>query len=68
MAEEIKRLDVTSDDFPLEVSCPTCGKRMNLYFNGGELDYGVCCGLIFELEHTRIDLVIRKERSSKNDA
>lgn len=54
--EEIKRIE----DFASgEINCLKCGKPIHLYFNGGELDGEECCGLLYETEHVRIDLVIR---------
>lgn len=61
MSGEIERKTVTNQDFPLEVTCPNCEREIVLYFNGGELDYNVCCGLRYELEHTRIDFIVKKE-------
>lgn len=33
-----------------DVDCLTCGKKLHLYFNGGELDQRECCGLIYRTE------------------
>jgi hypothetical protein len=57
--EEIKRIK----DVPFEVyetKCLVCGKSIDLYWNGGELDYTECCGHRYELEHVQIDFVVNK--------
>ena len=50
-------------DFPVEVACPCRRDTVRLWFNGGELDAGLCsCGRWrVLLEHRVIDLV-RQER------
>lgn len=42
------------------IACLRCGKRIDLFFNGGELDRKACCGLVYRTEHVRIDLVIEE--------
>lgn len=55
---EIKRIaDFESGD----IDCILCGKTLRLYFNGGELDRKECCGLVYQTEYARIDLVISDE-------
>lgn len=40
--------------------CLRCGRAIELYFNGGELDSGDCCGLEYNLESDVVDVVVRK--------
>lgn len=43
-----------------EVKCE-CGCVFDLYYNGGELDYHKCkCGLVYQTESFRYDLVVYK--------
>lgn len=58
MKKEILRIkDWESGD----ISCPRCGKRVTLWFNGGELDHSVCCGLDFQQESRGYDLVVTEK-------
>lgn len=41
--------------------CIVCGKELNLWYNGGELDQSECCGHVYELEHGPLDFVVRKK-------
>ena len=41
-----------------ELPCLRCGKAVMLWWNGGELDHTECCGLWYETEHVRVDLVV----------
>jgi hypothetical protein len=61
--EIIRIIDV--EVFPYEGKCAICGKKFEMRFNGGELDYHSCCGYDYYLEHARIDFVVRKR--DKND-
>lgn len=56
---EVERREVK--DFPVVLECRGCGKRIKLWFNGGELDRRSCCGYVYELEHVRIDLVVTED-------
>lgn len=42
-----------------KTECVVCGKPIELYFNGGELDERQCCGVSYSLEAPTIDFVIR---------
>lgn len=42
----------------VDTHCVVCGRRVRLWFNGGELDFTECCGLRYELEPVRVDLVV----------
>ena len=55
MREEIKRIPDFGEG---DIACMGCGRKLRLYFNGGELDEIVCCGYHYETVHTQIDLVI----------
>lgn len=57
MKEEIKRVENWETG---EIECLGCGKKIFLWFNGGELDRRDCCGYRYETEHKQIDLVISK--------
>jgi len=62
--EEIKRIeDIDFTGSTYKTNCVKCGREIELYFNGGELDVAWCCGYEYELEHTQIDFVIRKRDS-----
>ncbi len=50
-----KEVDVNS--LPLEINCQKCGKEITLWFNGGELDDGRCCGYRYALEHRKVVFV-----------
>ncbi len=39
-------------------ACLRCGKEIVLFFNGGELDRRECCGLIYNTEIAKMELVI----------
>ena len=54
---EIKRVPHFSDG---DVECLRCGKTLHLYYNGGELDFVRCCGLVYRTEHVQTDLVIEE--------
>lgn len=54
---EIKRIENWDSG---DIECLKCGKKITLYFNGGELDGRECCGFVYETEHVQIDLVISK--------
>ena len=55
MSVEVGRIpDFGYGDF----NCEGCGRKLHLYFNGGELDDKECCGYRYSTEHTQIDLVI----------
>jgi hypothetical protein len=44
-----------------EYRCLRCAKNMTFHFNGGELDWRECCGLIYQTEITRVDFVVREK-------
>ena len=53
--KEIKRIENWESG---EIDCLKCGKSIRLMFNGGELDYSECCGLVYKQKHRQIDLVV----------
>lgn len=59
---DILREEVFMDDKThINVECLICKNVLTLYFNGGELDRQDCCGRVYELQHARIDYVIRRQ-------
>lgn len=46
-----------SEDLPITVTCPTCGLKAQLWFNGGELDRWECHVTKWTLRHTSIALI-----------
>ena len=52
---EIQRIEDFEDG---DFACLKCGKKLHLYFNGGELDRRECCGMFYQTEYLRVDLVI----------
>ncbi len=62
--KEIKRVE---DFHSGEIKCLRCGKDLELHWNGGELDEVDCCGFLYILEHTRVDLVVYDLSSKKED-
>lgn len=64
---EVYRMDVTdnllNEGPTVKVDCDKCGKVLVLFFNGGELDMKDCCGITYELEHSKIDLVVKERQA-----
>jgi hypothetical protein len=59
---EIERIkDVHKVESTVAVDCKGCGRRIELHFNGGELDSKRCCGYDYSTEYNRINLVISEE-------
>lgn len=56
--KEIKRIPNWESG---DTNCIKCGKKLTLYFNGGELDSQECCGLYYKTEYQQIDLVIKEK-------
>ncbi len=52
---EFHRVEGFSDG---DTACMKCGKQFHMYWNGGELDTHLCCGLTYKTEHVRTDLVV----------
>lgn len=60
---EIRREeDIKFNGNVFSTKCIKCGKEIELWFNGGELDERQCCGLMYSTEINKIDLVIEKEK------
>jgi hypothetical protein len=55
---EIQRVKGFSDG---EFACTRCGRVMQFWWNGGELDVKYCCGLVYRTEHQLTDLVIYED-------
>ena len=58
MSKELHRVEDIIIDGVYRTPCLKCGKVLELWFNGGELDYKECCGLTYMLQHGRFDFVI----------
>jgi len=56
--KEIERIADVDVDPVYQTSCKRCGREIELWFNGGELDERECCGLIYGLVAPRIDFVV----------
>ena len=54
---EIERIENVGCE-AYQTTCRKCGKEIWLYFNGGELDAEVCCGLRYILDTPQIDFVV----------
>jgi len=52
-----QRTEISEEDFPVEVTCPVCGKSFRLWFNGGEMDRKECHGWVWETCATGYELV-----------
>ena len=52
--------DVLSDGGSYIITCKVCGKAIELWYNGGELDRRECCGYEYRLYYAnpRIDLAV----------
>lgn len=61
--EIIKRIENWSSG---DINCLRCGEELHLFFNGGELDSVECCGLTYETQCQRIDLIISEETPKKS--
>jgi hypothetical protein len=59
--DEVKRIQNVSFEREYKTNCVKCGKEIELRWNHGELDWSFCCGYEYELEHARVDLVVRKK-------
>lgn len=57
---EVKRIKNIPIGEYFKTNCVECGKSIELYFNGGELDYVNCCGYDYSLEHVQIDFIVEK--------
>lgn len=55
LSDEIMRVEGWESG---DLECLDCGRRLHLWFNGGELDGAVCCGLRYSTQHVQIDLVV----------
>jgi len=63
--DEVKRISNAYEGTDLAtVHCPGCGKIVELFFNGGELDTDECCDYVFFGEHIRIDVVVSKKHGN----
>jgi hypothetical protein len=58
---EIKRIKDVQFDSCYETNCIKCNKKIELWWNGGELDFKNCCGLHYSLAHTKLDFVIEED-------
>lgn len=47
------------------IPCVECGERVLLYWNGGELDEAICCGIGYVGEYVRVDVVALKKPTQK---
>ena len=54
-------------DTPVRVTCEKCGRVMTLWFNGGELDRRVCCGLRYELTYRDAPLWLEIAKDKDED-
>lgn len=59
--ERIRVRDVMTDEAYFQTTCLSCHKKIQLWWNGGELDYAKCCGYTYELQHGPIDFVVTRE-------
>ena len=60
---EIQRQPVKS--FPVKLTCRACGKNIDLWFNGGELDQQECCGYIYGVEATGYEMYVEQPRAAR---
>lgn len=57
--EELESREVFTEDPTVErLPCRGCGKVIELWFNGGELDTKACCGYVYSLSHGPIYLTV----------
>lgn len=57
--EEVERREVTGlVQEGIEVRCLGCGRHFALYETHDGLDWKVCCGFEYALEHVRTDFVV----------
>jgi hypothetical protein len=61
MAELERREAFTDGSYVERLPCRGCGKIIELWFNGGELDYKKCCGYWYALEHGPIYLIVQDD-------
>ena len=52
--------DITIDGSYI-TQCRVCGREIELYYNGGEMDRHWCCGYCYHLEIAQVDFVVTKE-------
>lgn len=58
---EVQRLENKFvESYSEEFQCVACQRKIDLYYNGGELDQEECCGYLYRGEHRQIDVVIYK--------
>ena len=55
---EIHRENDVAVDPVFRTNCLTCGEVVDLWYNGGELDWKECCGLFYRLEAPKINFVV----------
>lgn len=57
--ERIKDVELTHNGY--DVACRVCGRKIELWYNGGELDWQLCCGFVYSIEIGRIDYVVKRD-------
>lgn len=59
--KQVQRLENKfTETYTEELKCISCGKEIELWYNGGELDQVECCGYLYRGEHRQIDIAIYK--------
>lgn len=65
MSDNTIIVEGVSMGYTYDTQCLSCGKKIELWFNGGELDESMCCGIKYALEIGRIDLIIHRPSGDK---
>lgn len=59
--ERVRIHDVMKNESSFQTTCLSCHKKIELWWNGGELDTAQCCGYTYELEHGPLDFVVTRD-------
>lgn len=60
-----KRDTLLIEGLPATVMCPTCGRFLKLWFNGGELDRNECHDTTWTLEHHPTVVLVTTQKTQK---